>query len=70
MTDRIYYTEPSCRSFDATVVIRPNNRRPALITDRTAFYTSGGQPFDTGRLGLSMSSRPSTATTLVRGPDA
>jgi alanyl-tRNA synthetase len=53
MTDRIYYTDPSCREFDAQVthsVVRDG--RPAAILDRTAFYpTSGGQPFDTGRLG-------------------
>jgi alanyl-tRNA synthetase len=53
MTDRIYYTESQCRSFEATVT-RSLDRdgRPAAILDRTAFYpTSGGQPFDTGRLG-------------------
>ena len=53
MTDRIYYTESHCRSFEATVT-RSLDRdgRPAVILDRTAFYpTSGGQPFDTGRLG-------------------
>ncbi len=53
MTDRIYYTDPYCRVFDA-VVTRAFMRegRPAVILDRTAFYpTSGGQPFDTGRLG-------------------
>jgi len=53
MTDRIYYTEPSCRSFDATVTHAvEHDGRPAVMLDRTAFYpTSGGQPFDTGRLG-------------------
>jgi alanyl-tRNA synthetase len=53
MTDRIYYTEPSCRSFAARVT-RTSERddRPVVVLDRTAFYpTSGGQPFDTGRLG-------------------
>jgi alanyl-tRNA synthetase len=53
MTDRIYYTEPSCRSFEATV-IRTGERegRSLVVLDRTAFYpTSGGQPFDTGQLG-------------------
>ena len=53
MTDRIYYTEPSCRAFEATVT-RTGERdgRPLVTLDRTAFYpTSGGQPFDTGRLG-------------------
>ena len=53
MTDRIYYTEPSCRVFEATVTSAAEHEgRPAVILDRTAFYpTSGGQPFDTGRLG-------------------
>ena len=53
MTQRIYYTEPYRRSFDATVV--RSRRRPGtrhVILDQTAFYpTSGGQPFDTGTLG-------------------
>jgi alanyl-tRNA synthetase len=53
MTDRLYYLDPYLREFDATVsrVDRRDDR--VLITlDRTAFYpTSGGQPFDTGRLG-------------------
>ena len=53
MTDRIYYTEPSCRSFEATVFrLGERDGRPTVILNRTAFYpTSGGQPFDTGRLG-------------------
>jgi alanyl-tRNA synthetase len=53
MTDRIYYTEPSCRSFEATVRrVDEREGRSIVVLDRTAFYpTSGGQPFDTGRLG-------------------
>jgi alanyl-tRNA synthetase len=53
MTDRIYYTEPSCRSFQGTVTrAGEHDGRPMVVLDRTAFYpTSGGQPFDTGRLG-------------------
>ena len=53
MTSRIYYTDPSCVMFEA-VVSRTlvHDDRPAAVLDRTAFYpTSGGQPFDTGRLG-------------------
>ena len=52
MTSRIYYTDPSCRRFDAIVVRAfEHEGRPAVILDRTAFYpTSGGQPFDTGWL--------------------
>ena len=53
MTQRIYYTDAYCRSFDA-VVIRAldHGGRPAAVLDRSAFYpTSGGQPFDLGVLG-------------------
>ncbi len=53
MTNRLYYTEPSCRRFDATVTRAFEHQgRPAVTLDRSAFYpSSGGQPFDTGRLG-------------------
>ena len=53
MTDRLYYTDPYLRSFDATVTRAARRDDRLLVTlDRTAFYpTSGGQPFDTGRLG-------------------
>jgi alanyl-tRNA synthetase len=53
MTDRIYYTDPYCRSFRATVTRSfEHEGRPAITLDRTAFYpTSGGQPFDNGQLG-------------------
>ena len=53
MTDRIYYTEPSCRSFQGSITrTGEHNGQPMVVLDRTAFYpTSGGQPFDTGRLG-------------------
>jgi alanyl-tRNA synthetase len=53
MTHRIYYNDPTCSAFDA-VVTRAfvYDGRPAALLDRTAFYpTSGGQPYDTGRLG-------------------
>lgn len=53
MTERLYYTDPYARSFDATV--RASDRRDGRLIaalDRTAFYpSSGGQPFDTGTLG-------------------
>src|SRR5262245_13485481 len=53
MTDRIYYTQPACRTFEALVVsVAGHDGRPAVTLDRTAFYpTSGGQPFDVGTLG-------------------
>jgi len=53
VTSRIYYTDPYCRRFEAVVTkTLEHDRRPAALLDRTAFYpASGGQPFDTGRLG-------------------
>ena len=53
MTDRLYYTDPYLRAFDATIArVGRRNGRLAVTLDRTAFYpTSGGQPFDTGCLG-------------------
>ena len=53
MTERLYYTDPYLRSFDAIVTRAFDHEgRPAVVLDRTSFYpTSGGQPFDIGRLG-------------------
>jgi alanyl-tRNA synthetase len=54
VTERIYYTEPYTNEFDATVLqlTSTDDGRPAAVLDRTAFYpTSGGQPYDIGRLG-------------------
>jgi alanyl-tRNA synthetase len=53
MTERIYYTDPTIREFDATVVaVDERDGKTAIRLDRTAFYpTSGGQPFDTGTIG-------------------
>ncbi len=63
---RIYYTDPYCLEFDATVTdVAPMATAPAaagassgqgerwrVVLDRSAFYpTSGGQPFDVGTLG-------------------
>jgi alanyl-tRNA synthetase len=51
MTQRLYYTDSYLREFHASVVERADDGRRAYL-DRTAFYpTSGGQLFDTGRLG-------------------
>lgn len=52
MTARIYYTDSYCRRFEAVVTSAfEHDGLPAALLDRTAFYpTSGGQPFDTGRL--------------------
>ena len=51
MTERLYYADSYLREFEARIVeIDPAGLRVYL--DRTAFYpTSGGQPFDIGRLG-------------------
>jgi alanyl-tRNA synthetase len=53
MTQRIYYSEPYRRTFDATVVSVDTVAGHSQVTlDQTAFYpTSGGQPYDTGTLG-------------------
>ena len=53
MTERLYYTEPYRKTFDATVVKAETVDGRLFVTlDQTAFYpTSGGQPFDTGILG-------------------
>jgi len=53
VTERLYYTDAYATRFDAIVTAAGDeNGRPAVTLDRTAFYpTSGGQPFDTGRLG-------------------
>jgi alanyl-tRNA synthetase len=53
MTERLYYTEPYRKTFDATVVnVESVAGAWHVLLDQTAFYpTSGGQPFDTGTLG-------------------
>ena len=53
MTERLYYNDSFLREFDAQVLAcEPDGARWRVRLDRTAFYpTSGGQPFDTGRLG-------------------
>src|SRR3954471_6893240 len=53
MTDRLYYTDPYLQEFDGIIVgVDRRDDRLVVVLDRTAFYpTSGGQPFDTGRLG-------------------
>jgi alanyl-tRNA synthetase len=61
MTERLYYDDPYKREFDATVVSVEAHAAAengaalrAVRLDRTSFYpTTGGQPFDTGTLGLS-----------------
>lgn len=51
-TERLYYDDAFLREFDAHVIAcEPAGDRWHVLLDRTVFYpTSGGQPFDTGRL--------------------
>ena len=50
MTERLYYRDAYLTAFEGAVVERADDSR-RIYLDRTAFYpTSGGQPFDTGRL--------------------
>jgi alanyl-tRNA synthetase len=53
VTERLYYTDAYRTDFDAVVIeVVSAQDRLAAVLDRTAFYpSSGGQPFDTGRLG-------------------
>ena len=53
MTQRIYYSEPYRRTFDAKVLSVDAVAGHTHVTlDQTAFYpTSGGQPYDTGTIG-------------------
>lgn len=49
MTERLYYTDPYLRRFEAQVVGSDGAR---IYLDRTAFYpAAGGQPHDLGRIG-------------------
>ena len=51
MTERLYYDDAYLWRFEATVVGRKEEKGTWVSLDRSAFYpTSGGQPFDTGRM--------------------
>ena len=54
MTERLYYDDAYCWHFSGRVTETRKSRQPdrwLIALDRSAFYpTSGGQPFDTGRL--------------------
>ena len=52
ITERLYYGDSYRTEFDAVVLAAGQHEgRPALVLDRSCFYpTSGGQPYDTGRL--------------------
>jgi len=50
MTERLYYNDSYLRDFTAQIVDASSDGRTVYL-DRTAFYpTSGGQPFDTGKI--------------------
>jgi alanyl-tRNA synthetase len=53
VTERLYYRDSFLREFDALVIsCEKDGERWRIVLDRTAFYpTSGGQPYDTGKLG-------------------
>lgn len=53
MAERLYYDNAYLTEFDAQVLAcKPNGENFDVLLNRSAFYpTSGGQPFDTGRLG-------------------
>jgi alanyl-tRNA synthetase len=59
---RIYYTDPYCLEFDATVTeVVPAGDRWRVRLNQTAFYpTTGGQPFDIGTLASGSASGDST----------
>ena len=52
-TERLYYHDSFLREFEAQVIsCEKEGERWKVVLDRTAFYpTSGGQPYDTGKLG-------------------
>lgn len=52
-TQRLYYTDPYLREFDAKLIDTLSHEgKTALVLDQTAFYpTSGGQPHDVGFFG-------------------
>ena len=52
-TERLYYHDSFLREFEAQVIsCEKEGERWKIVLDRTAFYpTSGGQPYDTGKLG-------------------
>lgn len=61
MVERLYYSDAFARRFTGTVIdvreLGGSNGEPVwqLLLNRTAFYpTSGGQPFDTGRLSATL----------------
>ncbi len=52
MTVRLYYSDSYTRAFSARIAARLTAQdRPTVVLDQTHFYpTSGGQPFDRGRI--------------------
>ena len=52
MTNRLYYNDAYTTEFEAHILQKEIVKgQPAIVLDKTYFYpTSGGQPYDTGRL--------------------
>ncbi len=73
-TTRLYYTDAETATFEALVrSCEPAGERFEVVLDRTAFYpTSGGQPFDAGRLGeadvVDVLDRDGEVVHVVTGP--
>jgi len=53
LTERLYYSDSYLTAFEARIIdVRAEQTQYLVYLDRTAFYpSSGGQPFDTGRIG-------------------
>ena len=53
MTEKLYYNDPFCKTFTATILSCTQEKSGYAVTlDRTAFYPEGGgQPADHGVLG-------------------
>ncbi len=64
-TKRLYYTDGMLRAFEGTVIsCERDGDRHRVVLDQTVFYpTSGGQPFDVGRLG------PTEVVEVADGPE-
>jgi alanyl-tRNA synthetase len=65
VTDRLYYADSYLAAFDARLLEAADDGRRVYL-DRSAFYpTSGGQPFDTGALTLTLGDAPAAGTAAV-----
>jgi alanyl-tRNA synthetase len=69
MTDRLYYHDPYQRQFETAIVtVDRSEGRTTVRLGETAFYpTSGGQPFDTGRITVTSTDRGGERSVRVVG---